>query len=397
MHTPSPVYFTDLRASQTGNLLQKLERLAKKAGMEKIDFKDKFVAIKIHFGEYGNVAYIRPNYAAVIVKMIKDLGGKPFLTDSNTLYSGSRSNAVDHIHTAMVNGFNPIAVGCDVIIADGLRGTDERIVDVGGTYCPEPKIGSAIAEADIVVSLTHFKGHEMAGFGGAIKNLGMGAGSVAGKQDMHATAQPKVNVEKCIGCRICEKGCAHDAIHVVDKKAQIDYNKCVGCGQCIAICKNEAAEMGSTESGEILNYKIAEYTKAVLKDKPHFHISFIMNVSPECDCWGHNDAAVVPDLGMAASFDPVALDQACADLVNAAPILRTDNMLSEKQKGLTPVLATENGEAQHTHEHAHTCHCQKSEQTDKFHLLHPNTNWQAGLRYCEEIGVGTRQYELVRV
>lgn len=397
MHTPSPVYFTDLRASQTGNLLQKLERLAKKAGMEKIDFKDKFVAIKIHFGEYGNVAYIRPNYAAVIVKMIKDLGGKPFLTDSNTLYSGSRSNAVDHIHTAMVNGFNPIAVGCDVIIADGLRGTDERIVDVGGTYCPEPKIGSAIAEADIVVSLTHFKGHEMAGFGGAIKNLGMGAGSVAGKQDMHATAQPKVNLEKCIGCRICEKGCAHDAIHVIDKKAQIDYNKCVGCGQCIAICKNEAAEMGSTESGEILNYKIAEYTKAVLKDKPHFHISFIMNVSPECDCWGHNDAAVVPDLGMAASFDPVALDQACADLVNAAPILRTDNMLSEKQKGLTLVPTPENEEAHHSHEHSHTYHCQKSEQTDKFHLLHPNTNWQAGLRYCEEIGVGTRQYELVRV
>lgn len=376
----SKVYFTNLRASQTGNLLQKLERLVKRAGMEQIDFKDKLVAVKIHFGEFGNVAYIRPNYAAVIVRLIKELGGKPFLTDANTLYSGSRSNAVDHLHTAMVNGFNPIAVDCDVIIADGLRGKDERVVDVQGTYCPEPRIGAAIAEADIVVSLTHFKGHEMAGFGGAVKNLGMGSGSVAGKKDMHATAQPRVEEDKCIGCKICEKNCAHDAIHVTDKKASIDYNKCVGCGQCVAICKSEAAVMGSTESGEILNYKIAEYTKAVLKDKPNFHVSFIMNVSPECDCWGHNDAAVVPDLGMAASFDPVALDQACADLVNKAPMLRTSNVLADKCE-------------EHDHEH---CHCHEHAD-DKFHMLHPNTNWQAGLRYCEEIGVGTRDYELIEM
>ena len=388
----SKVYFTDLRASQTGNLLQKLERLVKKAGIEDIDFKEKFVALKIHFGEFGNVAYVRPNYAAVIVRIVKELGGKPFLTDSNTLYSGSRSNAIDHIHTAMVNGFNPIAVGCDVIIADGLRGKDERIVDIGGTYCPEPKIGAAIAEADIVLSITHFKGHEMAGFGGAIKNLGMGAGSVAGKLDMHSTAQPKVEDEKCIGCRICEKNCAHDAIHVINKLAAIDYDRCVGCGQCVALCKNEAAVMGSTESGEILNYKIAEYTKAVLKDKPNFHIAFIMNVSPECDCWGHNDAAIIPDLGIAASFDPVALDQACADLVNAAPVLRTKNMLTEKEHSHHHECCGK----EHSHHHENEAE-ECDAKTDKFHLLHPNTNWQAGLRYAEEIGIGTRKYELVRV
>lgn len=388
----SKVYFTDLRASQTGNLLQKLERLVKKAGIEDIDFKEKFVALKIHFGEFGNVAYVRPNYAAVIVRIVKELGGKPFLTDSNTLYSGSRSNAIDHIHTAMVNGFNPIAVGCDVIIADGLRGKDERIVDIGGTYCPEPKIGAAIAEADIVLSITHFKGHEMAGFGGAIKNLGMGAGSVAGKLDMHSTAQPKVEDEKCIGCRICEKNCAHDAIHVTNKLAAIDYDRCVGCGQCVALCKNEAAVMGSTESGEILNYKIAEYTKAVLKDKPNFHIAFIMNVSPECDCWGHNDAAIIPDLGIAASFDPVALDQACADLVNAAPVLRTENMLTEKEHSHHHECCGK----EHSHHHENEAE-ECDAKTDKFHLLHPNTNWQAGLRYAEEIGIGTRKYELLRV
>ncbi len=173
--------------------------------------------------------------------------------------------------------------------------------------------------------------------------------------------------------------CNHDAIHVENMKALIDYDKCVGCGQCIALCKREAAIPGSTESSEILNYKIAEYTKAVLKDKPHFHVAFIMNVSPERDRWGLNDAAIVPDLGMAASTDPVALDQACADLVNAAPTLHTENMLLDKED--------------HAH---HTCECHHTHQTegDKFHILHPNTNWQAGLRYAEEIGIGTREYEL---
>lgn len=391
----SQVYFTNLRAGTSGNLLQKLERLVKRAGIEKIDFKDKFVAVKIHFGELGNVAYIRPNYAAVIVKVIKELGGKPFLTDSNTLYKGSRDNAVDHIHTAMVNGFNPIAVGCDVIIADGLRGKDERIINVDGEFCPEPKIGAAIADADIVISMNHFKGHEMAGFGGAIKNLGMGSGSVAGKQDMHSTAQPKIETDKCIGCKICEKNCNHGAVHVVEsdettangrKKhlAVINYDKCVGCGQCVALCKSEAAVMGSTESGIILNYKIDEYTKAVLKGKENFHISFIMNVSPECDCWAHNDAAVIPDLGIAASFDPVALDQACADLVTAAPILSTDNVLNHKEHS-----HDEHCCCGHDHEH-------HGEGEDKFHMLHPDTNWQEGLRYAEQIGIGTREYELIK-
>lgn len=376
-----------MRASQQGNLLQKLERMVKKAGIETIDFKDKFVAIKIHFGEMGNVAYIRPNYAAVIVRIIKELGGKPFLTDANTLYKGSRDNAIDHIHTAMVNGFNPIATGCDVIIADGLRGKDERIVDVEGKYCPQPKIGAAIAEADIVISLTHFKGHEMAGFGGALKNLGMGSGSVAGKLDMHSTAQPKIEAEKCIGCKVCERNCNHDAIHVSNKLAAIDYDKCVGCGQCVALCQHEGVVMSSQESGEILNYKIAEYTKAVLKDKQHFHVAFIMNVSPECDCWGHNDAAIIPDLGMACSFDPVALDQVCVDMVNKACPLHTENMLMEKVK--------ECGCEHHHHDgHDDGCH-NAANDPDKFHLLHPNTNWEAGLVYAEEIGIGTREYELI--
>ena len=392
----SEVFFTDLRTGPGNNLLVKLENLVSTAGIGKIDFRDKFVAIKIHFGEYGNMAYLRPNYAAVIVRMIQNLGGKPFLTDANTLYSGSRSDAVGHLRTAMVNGFNRIATGCDVIIADGLRGNDERIIDVQGKYCPSPRIAAAIAEADIIISLNHFKGHEQAGFGGAVKNLGMGSGSVAGKREMHSTAQPVIDIANCTGCGVCEKHCAHDAVHVVDGKAAIDQEKCVGCGQCVAMCRRGGAVMGSTESCDILNFKIDEYAKAVLKGKPNFHISFIMNVSPECDCWGHNDAAIVPDLGIAASFDPVALDRACADLVNAAPTLRTGNELSDKE-----AACCSDG-----HHSGGDCCCHGGEgkshpghggTSDKFNFLHPDTNWSTGLDYAEQIGLGSNDYTLIRV
>ena len=231
-----------------------------------------------------------------------------------------------------------------------------------------------IADADIIISMNHFKGHEQAGFGGALKNLGMGCASVGGKLELHASSQPKVATENCIGCNICVKHCAHDAIHLnTERKAEIDYTKCVGCGQCVALCQHDAAVVSDWDTSERLNYKIAEYSVAVLKDKPHFHISFIMNVSPECDCWNHNDAAIIPDLGMLASADPVALDKACADLVIQAPVLHSDNVLAKK------------------HEHEDLCGC------DKFHMIHPDTDWLAGLRHAEKIGLGTMDYELIKI
>ncbi|MCS2461549.1 DUF362 domain-containing protein [Parabacteroides distasonis] len=335
----SKVYFTNLRTTPSSNLLDKMERLVKRAGIANIDFKNQFVAIKIHFGEPGNLAYIRPNYAARLVSLLRELGAKPFLTDCNTLYSGRRSNAVDHLQSAMENGFNPMSAGCNVII----------------------------------ISMNHFKGHEQAGFGGALKNLGMGCASVGGKLELHCASQPRIDTEACKGCNICVKHCAHDAIHLNNnRKAEIDYERCVGCGQCVALCQYDGAVMGEGDTSERLNYKIDEYTKAVLADKPHFHVSFIMNVSPECDCWNHNDAAIIPDLGIAASFDPVALDKACADMVINAPIIG-GNKLAE------------------THPHEHL------EGEDKFHLIHPDTNWQAGLRYAEEIGLGSQAYELITV
>lgn len=206
------VYYSDLRTSPTSNLLDKMERLLKRAGIEQLPLKDSFAAIKIHFGEPGNLAYLRPNYAARMATLLRSLGAKPFLTDCNTLYSGRRANAVDHLQSAMENGFNPISAQCQVIIGDGLKGTDYREIPLNGEYCPAPKIGTAIADADIVISMNHFKGHEQAGFGGALKNLGMGCASVGGKLELHCASQPKIDVESCIGCNICVKHCAHDAV-----------------------------------------------------------------------------------------------------------------------------------------------------------------------------------------
>ena len=216
---PAKVYFTNLRTHARESQLDKLKRLIRHAGIEQIDFENKFVAIKIHFGELGNLSFLRPNYARAVADVVKELGGKPFLTDCNTLYVGSRKNALEHIDTAYQNGFTPYATGCQIIIADGLKGTDEALVPVeGGEYVREAKIGQALMDADIVISLTHFKGHEQAGFGGAMKNLGMGGGSRAGKMEQHAAGKPNVATEHCVGCRACEKICAHNAISFDDTR-----------------------------------------------------------------------------------------------------------------------------------------------------------------------------------
>jgi uncharacterized Fe-S center protein len=303
-----------------------------------------------------------------------DAGALPFLTDSNTLYSGRRSNAVDHLQSAMENGFGPMTVGCHVIIADGLKGTDYRDVEINLKHCKTAKIGTAIADADIIISMNHFKGHEMTGFGGVLKNIGMGSGSRGGKLEMHSASKPEIHTENCTGCRQCIKSCAQEAIELNEsRKAVIDYDKCVGCGQCVAVCQFDSAQVIWNESADTANEKIAEYTYAVIKDKPNFHINFIMNVSPNCDCWDSNDVAIVPDLGIMASFDPVALDKASIDMVNSAPAAK-GSVLDGK-----------------------VCECHEHSGEDKIKHIHPNTDWRVGLRYAEEIGLGTQDYELVIV
>ncbi len=210
----SKVYFTDFRVHHEESLTHKLQRLLDKAGLGNIDMDGKYVAIKMHFGELGNLAFLRPNWAKAVADYVKAHGGKPFLTDCNTLYVGSRKNALDHLSTAYENGFSPLSTGCHVIIADGIKGTDEALVPVKGDYVKEAKIGQAIMDADIIISLNHFKGHESTGFGGAIKDLGMGCGSRAGKMEMHAAGKPEVDQSLCVGCGFCQKNCAHDAITI---------------------------------------------------------------------------------------------------------------------------------------------------------------------------------------
>ena len=224
----SKVYFTNLRTTFDCNLLQKLKKLITAAGIGNIDFTNKYAAIKIHFGEPGNLAFLRPNYAKVVADTVKELGGKPFLTDCNTLYVGGRKNALDHLDAAYENGFSPFSTGCHVLIADGLKGTDETLVPIAGDYVKEAKIGTAIMDADVFISLTHFKGHEATGFGGCLKNIGMGCGSRAGKMEMHSSGKPHVAQEKCVGCGSCQKDCAHSALTLTDRKASLDHAKCVG-------------------------------------------------------------------------------------------------------------------------------------------------------------------------
>lgn len=363
----SKVYFTSLRTSPGNNLLQKLERLITSAGIKDISFSKKFVAVKIHFGEPGNLAYIRPNFVVPIINQVKEKGGIPFLTDSNTLYKGLRSDAVNHLNSAFSNGFNPLVTQCQVIIADGLKGTDYKEIEINQKHVKFAKIGAAIANADIVISMNHFKGHEMAGFGGCLKNLGMGSGSIGGKLEMHSNSQPYVYAENCTGCGECEQNCNHGAISVgADNFAVIDYKKCIGCGQCVAVCQYEAAQVKWDNKG--FYEKIAEYALAVVKDKQHFHINFIMDVSPNCDCWGYNDSPIINDIGILASFDPVAIDKASLDLVNKA-VINQDSAIG-----------------QHHHKEG-----------DRFGFTHPSTNGKECLEYAEEIGLGNQNYELIEV
>ncbi len=364
----SDVYFTDLRTGLDKSLLDKLGKLMDRAGFGNIDFQDHYAAIKMHFGEPGNLAFLRPNWAKKVADKVKELGGKPFLTDCNTLYVGGRKNALDHLDTAMENGFSPLSAGCHVIIADGLKGMDDAEVPVNGAYVHEAKIGRAIMDADIIISLTHFKGHETTGFGGALKNIGMGSGSRRGKMEMHAAGKPRVIAEKCVSCRRCQKVCAHGAQSFDSGRCIIDHAKCVGCGRCIAACPKDAIVEGISNSNEILNCRMMEYAKAVLQDRPSFHISIAIDISPNCDCHGENDAAIVPNIGIFASFDPVAIDQACADAVNRMPV-NPGTMLSE---------------AEHVHK-------------DHFYDIHPDTDWKQGLGYAESIGLGTREYNLIIV
>ena len=367
---PSTVYFIDLRANYKENFITKLGNLLDAAGLARVVKKRDLVAVKLHFGEMGNTAFIRPVFLRKIVGCAKELGAAPFLTDSNTLYVGTRCDAPGHIATAVQNGFAFAVVDAPVIIADGLRGKSETAVTINQKRFKKAYIGSEIVQANALVSVAHFKGHELSGFGGTLKNVGMGCASRKGKMAQHADVAPKVKTKKCIGCGDCIARCAHKAIAMVKEKARINPKKCVGCGECILVCPSRAIQIQWNASVPAFMEKMVEYTLAVIKGKENrvLFVNFITDVSPSCDCPPFNDAPMVRDIGVVAATDPVAIDQASADLVNQERALPGCCLKKNRGPG-----------------------------RDKFKGVYPEVDWQFQLEYAEAIGLGTREYVLEKV
>ena len=364
----SEVFYTSLKTKQGQSLIDKMAKLIERAGIMAAVAPNDLVAIKMHFGERGNLAYVRPQFVRRVVDMVKKKEGKPFLTDANTLYVGSRANAVDHLQTAIENGFDFSVVGAPLVIADGLNGKDYVSVPVNLKHFKEVKIGSAAVHADALIAITHFKGHEATGFGGTLKNLGMGLGSRAGKQQQHSDLLPEVREEKCKACGKCAKWCPAQAITITGK-ARIDHAVCIGCGECTVTCPHKAIGINWKTEQDVIQEKIAEYTAGVLQGKEGKvgFITFVTDVSPLCDCCGWNDIPIVGDIGILAAKDPIAIDQAAVDLVNQAH----GNPHSE--------LGSKHGEY------------------DKFRALYPGVDWTVQLAYGEEIGLGSRKYTLIEV
>ncbi len=351
------VYFAPMRTTTKKSLVVRAGALLERAGLADAIEADDLVAVKLHFGERGNTGFVQPIFVREIVHRIKQAGGKPFLTDANTLYRGQRFNAVDHLSCAVHNGFAYATVEAPIIIADGLDGREAVDVPItGGKHFESVRIGSAAVHADAMVVVTHVKGHEATGFGGALKNVGMGLGSRSAKQRMHSDFTPEVTAEKCTACARCVKWCPVDAITIgPDRVATVDFSVCYGCGECVASCPYAAIATQWKTTPEAIQEKIAEHTAGALagKEGKVVYLSFLTNISPDCDCWNFSDASIVPDIGILASTDPIAIDQAAYDLVTAAaglPDSRGEGMGEGEDKfaritGIDGTMAMAHGEA----------------------------------------------------
>ncbi len=375
----SHVFFSDLRVETKKTLFDKLDILLDRNDLKgKIKEKD-LVAIKLHFGEKGNTAYVRPIFLREIVDRVREYKGKPFLTDTNTLYIGTRSEAVSHLTTAYQHGFTESAVNAPVIIADGLRGNSAVKVKIDKPIFKTVSIAHALHMADVLIGVTHFKGHELSGFGGTLKNLGMGCASREGKLSQHSNISPKVKEKACKGCETCLSWCPSEAISIISPEMEgkgkhpvafIDSKKCIGCGECILTCPAGAIQIQWNESIPIFQKKMVEYAYGAIHKKKGkaLYLNFLTQISPACDCNGFSDTPIVNDIGMLASEDPVAIDQASVDLVN-------------QEEGNRSSKLTKNWEAGR----------------DKFRAIYPEVDWSIQLAYAEEIGLGTREYELIKI
>jgi uncharacterized Fe-S center protein len=363
---PAIVWFAPVRTTKKESLVKRAGTILKRAGLAGVISEGDIVAIKLHFGEEGNTGFVNPVFLREVVALVREAGGKPFLTDANTLYRGKRGNAVDHLGCAIHNGFSYATVEAPIIIADGIDGREAVDVPISGfEHFDSVRIGSAAVHADAMIVVTHVKGHEATGFGGAMKNVGMGLGSRSAKQRMHSDLKPQVNAEKCTACGKCVKWCPVEAIVMVDRVATIDYELCYGCGECVAACAFGAIGIQWKTEPDAIQEKIVEHVAGALEGKAGkvAYLSFITNVSPDCDCWHFSDASIVPDVGVVAGTDIVAVDQASYDLVVAArgvPGTRGEGMGSG---------------------------------VDKFTQI-TGIDGTLGIAYAEKHGLGTRTYTL---
>ena len=369
----SEVFFIDQRGGARDSVPARFKRLMAAVGLTKMDLNGKYVAIKAHFGENGNASYLKPLYARAVAEVVKEAGGIPFVTDCSTLYPGMRCNGVGHLLCAELNGFNSVSAGCPVVIADGIRGDDEVAVPIpqaegGETLLQEAYFGRALMDADLVIALTHVKGCMSTSYAGAIKNVAMGCGSRRGKKDMHCDTNPFVNPEACIGCGRCVSECGQDGLELRDGKAFIN-EKCAGCAHCLVICPTKAINTQMDHDWSKLQRKLGEYAAAFASQKKTLHLGVAVDVVPHCDCFAQSEAPLVGDIGMFASWDMVALDQAAADAIDAQPPIPTS--------ALPELHASDpHGERGHTH------------------VINVDSDWEVALAEAERLGAGTRAYEL---
>lgn len=366
----SDVYFISSRAISHASPAKRFEKLIDAIGLDQFA-ANKSVAVKLHFGEEGATGYIHPSYVRVLVNRLKNQKTKPFLTDTNTLYHGYRSNGIDHLELAIRNGFTYSVVGAPLVIADGIHSRSVKEISSGPHHFKKVKIGNAIWEANGLISMNHFKGHLLTGFGGAIKNLSMGCGSRATKQRMHADMKPEIKkAERCIACGECVPVCPVEAITVSENLAHFNLDKCIGCAECLSACRQSAISIQWSGSSQTVQEKMAEVALSVVSQfhTPCLHFNFLLNVTPECDCLSWTDNPIIQDIGILASLDPVAIDQASLDFVKKVPGLPNS------------VLPPHTGE-----------------NVEKFELVHPGIRPEIQLEYGESIGLGSRKYVLHEV
>jgi uncharacterized Fe-S center protein len=366
----SDVFFISFRTNDFENTQQKIRQIFYFVDLAVCISKDDLCAIKLHMGERGNDAYIRPQYARQVVEAVRDAQGKPFLTDTNTLYLYKRRNAIDHHETALLNGFSYSTVHAPVIIADGLHGENEVDVVINQKHFKKVHIAGAFTQAQSMIVFSHVKGHILAGFGGALKNLAMGCATIAGKKDQHQGWTAIVDTEACVGCGTCVDSCQFNLITIEEGIAQIPADECYGCAGCLETCESNAIDFDWKNDFKIFIERMMEYAYGSvlgLSQKVGY-INLLTNISPFCDCASFSNPAIVPDIGILASKDPVAIDQASIDLIN-------------QQHGVHDSLL---------HSHFHPGE-------DKFTGLWPKVDGRYQIEYAEKIGMGTRDYRLINL